>query len=70
MWDQVISIAMNYGVMSAMFIGLMVYVLKDCSRREKKNTEIIEKLAEKFNVLEEIKRDLADLKQEIRSGKK
>jgi len=44
----------------------MVYVLKDCSRREKKNTEIIEKLAEKFKVLEDIQRDISDLKNESR----
>ena len=69
MWEEILSLAMNHGLMSALFIGLMIYVLKDCSRREKKNTEIIEKLAEKFKVLEDIQRDITDLKNEIRNKK-
>jgi len=69
MWENVMSIALNYGLMAGLFVGLMVYVLKDAAKRERKHMDIISALAEKFKVVEDIQKEIADLKSEIRSRK-
>ena len=63
MWESVLNVALNSGLISGLFVCCLFYILRDHSRREKNYVEIIEKLAEKFKILEDIKRDIKELKE-------
>jgi len=69
MWENVITFAINHGLMSVLFIGLMIYMLRDVEKREKKYVEIIEKLAERFRVVEEIAHSMSGVEREVRDVK-
>ncbi|MCL2755929.1 MAG: BhlA/UviB family holin-like peptide [Firmicutes bacterium] len=65
MWEEIISIAINHGLMTALFVGLMVYVLKDGRKREKKYQDTIEKLAESLKIVHEIQETTKELKKDV-----
>ena len=72
-WESFISMAVNNGIWAALFVGLMIYILKDSDKREKKYQLIIEKLAknlEKVNdiadMTKEVKKDVTEIKFKIR----
>jgi len=70
MWENILNLALNHGLIAGLFVCCLIYILKDHSRREKNYVDIIEKLAEKFKVLEEIQRDIKDLKVEMKESKR
>ena len=67
-WEVVIS----NGIFACLFVWLLFYQIKDSSRREKKYIEIISKLAQDLDVVEDVKEDVSELKEKIiyRSGLK
>lgn len=76
MWQNVFEMALNNGLWAALFVALMVYVLRDTSKRERKyqcmheeNQKVILQLAENLRIVKEIKKDIDDIKGEIKSGK-
>ena len=69
MWDEIITLALNHGLISAMFVGLMIYVLKDCAKRENKSVVIIEQLAQRFGVVEEISTSVKNIQKELQEVK-
>ena len=63
MWEEISAIAINSGLLPALFVALLIYVLHDTSKREKKyqdmekdNREIISRLSL------EIHKDVIELK--------
>ena len=72
MWDEVIKIAINYGLMSALFVALLVWVLRDSSQREKRYQSMLDKMHDALSVMNEIQQTtkkisttLADLTKDI-----
>jgi|GEM_PF-1501925 len=72
MWENVFNMALHDGLWAALFVALMIYVLRDTAKREKKyqlvneeNQKIIMKLADDLRIVKEIKKDIFDLKGEI-----
>lgn len=66
------ELAAGQGLGFAMFVFLFLYVLKKQEQRDKKSEErelnyqgIISKLTEKFNVVEDIKADVKEVKDFI-----
>ena len=70
MWNDIFNIAISNGLFAALFVALLVYVLKDSRKRENKYQGIIDSLSEHLNTVDEIKQDVADIKILIRSGSK
>ena len=66
MWEEILSLALGNGLWAALFVGLMVYFLRDSSKREKKYQDTIEYLASTLESVEEIKADIKDIKEEVR----
>jgi len=62
--EEIISLALNYGLIPAMFVGLMIYVLKDSKKRETKYQETNEKLASALEIVKKIHEDIKDMKEE------
>ena len=76
MWESVFNAALNNGLWAALFVALMIYVLRDTAKREKKyqdlheeNQDIIMQLVENLRVVNDIKKDISDIKGDLRIGK-
>ena len=76
MWESVFNAALNNGLWAALFVALMVYVLRDTAKRERKyqhlheeNQKIIRELAENLRIVNDIKKDISDIKGELKIGK-
>ena len=65
MWNDIFNIALSNGVFAALFVALLVYVLKDSRKRENKYQGIIDNLSKHLNTVDEIKQDVADIKMLI-----
>jgi len=66
MWEEILAIAFGYGLIPAMFVGLLVYVLRDGKRREEKYQQTNEKLADALEIVQVIHEDVKDLKKKVR----
>ena len=60
-----IDLAISQGLGYALFVALFIYVLKTTGEREKKYQETIDKLADKFGILEDVKKDVEEIKHKI-----
>ncbi|WP_291581402.1 BhlA/UviB family holin-like peptide [Clostridium sp. UBA6640] len=72
MEQEIIKVAISQGLGYALFVFLLIYVLKITQERENrlnatidKNQSIIQDLATKLNVIEDVKKDFQDIKNKI-----
>ena len=61
MWEDIWSVLLNHGLMSALFVGLLYWVLRDAKERERKYQCMVDKL---HNALADMK-DIKDMTQDI-----
>jgi len=61
MWDQIVEYMAANGVWALLFLGLLVYQLKDSKKREEKYTATINSLTEGLSALEGIKQDIKSI---------
>ncbi len=61
------KMALSQGLGYALFVFLLLYVLKTTGERENKYQSLLDALAEKFNVVEDIKEDVKEIKNKIES---
>ncbi len=52
-----------------MFLGLLVFQLKDSSKREKKYQETISRLNEHLGAVSDIKEEVKEIRQAVMEGK-
>ena len=64
MWEEILAVAFSYGIVPAMFVGLLVFVLKDSKRREAKYQETNEKLANALEIVEAIHEEIKEMRKE------
>jgi len=62
MWQEIFSAALSNGILSGLFVALLIYVLRDTAKREQKYQEIeqesrsiIARLTEGLRVVSELK---------------
>ncbi|WP_026883063.1 BhlA/UviB family holin-like peptide [Clostridium akagii] len=72
MENEVFKMAMQQGIWAALFVVLLFYILKKqeerdgkAEERETKYQEIIGKLTDKFSILEDVKKDIEEVKIKI-----
>lgn len=63
--DELVREALSQGLGYGMFVFLLLYVLKTTGDREKNYQGTIDKLADKFGVVEDIKQDVEAIKNKI-----
>ena len=68
--ENLIEIAISNGIFAGLFVWLLFYTLKDSKKREEKYLKVIDKLSTQFEVLEEVKEDVAEIKRDISSLQK
>ena len=69
MWQEIFNLALSNGIWSAMFLGLLVYELKDSAKREKKYQDTIYKLNEHLDAVSDIKEEVKEIRQAVMAGK-
>ncbi len=69
MENELLNLASSQGIWAALSVALIFYILKaqekrdvNQENREKNYQNIIEKLTEKFNIVEDVKKDVEDIK--------
>lgn len=67
--EELISIALKQGLGYGMFACLLVYVLKTTGEREARYQNLLDILAEKFNLVESIQEDVKEIKNKINQRK-
>lgn len=67
-WNDIVSIIVSNGVFAVLFVWLFCFQLKDSSKREMKYQQTIEQLTSHLQVLEDVKQDLTDIKDFLKSG--
>jgi hypothetical protein len=67
-----IKMAVQQGIWAVLFLMLLFYIFKKqeqrdkkCEDREGKYQEIINKLTDKFSILEDVKKDIEEVKNKI-----
>lgn len=70
MWEEIIKLAMSNGLWAVLFLGLLIYQLRDSKVRETKYQETISMLGQKLEVIEEIKEDIVVIKESLERKKK
>lgn len=66
-WNEIISIVISNGVFAILFVCLFCYQLKDSAKREVKYQQTIEQLSASLQTLDEVKSDLAEIKDFLKS---
>ena len=64
--EELLKIALSQGLGYGLFVFLLLYVLKTTGDREKAYQSTIDKLAEKFGVVEDIQKDVVEIKNRIK----
>ena len=70
MWQNIMELALTNGIWSALFVGLLVYELRDSSKREKKYQETIQKLNTHLEIVNDIKEEVKELRTAVLNSKK
>ncbi len=65
MWEQIWETALNSGLWAMLFVGLFITQMKDSKAREEKYQALVDSLAEKLKIVEEIKLDIDEIKNEL-----
>ncbi|MBK1809423.1 UviB-like protein [Clostridium sp. YIM B02505] len=63
--DDLMKAALSQGFGYALFVFLLLYVLKTTGDREKRYQGLLDRLTEKFNIIEDIKGDVKEVKDFI-----
>lgn len=64
--EELLKLAMNQGLWAAMFVVLLFYVLRTNEKREQQLRCIIDKLADKLGILDNIEKSIEEIKIDLR----
>lgn len=73
MWEKIFNLALQNGLWAVLFLGLLIYVLNDSRKREKKYQDTIMDLTKNLGIVQIIKlevQEIKDLVNKITSKKK
>lgn len=65
MWQEIFNLAINNGLWAVLFLCLLIYQLRDSKNREIKYQKTIETLGNSFDVLQDIKDDVVEIKDSL-----
>lgn len=65
MEQEIVKMVVSCGIFAMLFVYLFFYMLKDSKAREVKYQEMIDKITDKFSIVEIIKQDVDFIKDKI-----
>ena len=63
MWEQIVNLAISNGLFAVLFLGLLIYQLKDSRSREKRYQETIFRLGNALDIVQSVKSDVEEIKE-------
>lgn len=69
MWEQIVNLAISNGLFAVLFLGLLVYQLKDSRTRENKYQETISRLGDALEIVKSVKEDVEEIKTKLDNNK-
>lgn len=63
--DELMKAALNQGLGYGMFACLLIYVLRTTGDRECKYQNLLDKMTDKLNIVEDIKEDVKEIKSKM-----
>jgi hypothetical protein len=61
--EQLFQMALENGIIAALFTGLLIYVIRDSATREKKYQTLIAELSESLKIVKQIHKDVTEIKK-------
>ncbi|HPD01782.1 MAG TPA: BhlA/UviB family holin-like peptide [Eubacteriales bacterium] len=65
MWEKIFEAAAANGIWATMFLGLLIYQLKDSRNRESKYQKVVETLSRNLNIVRDIKEEVEVLGENL-----
>ena len=62
MWEKIFNLALQNGLWAVLFLGLLIYVLNDSRKREKKYQDTIVDLTKNLGIVQIIKLEVQEIK--------
>ena len=62
MWEQIFNLAISNGLFAVLFLGLLIYQLRDSRARENRYQETIVKLGNALDIVQSVKHDVEEIK--------
>ena len=69
MWEQIVNLAISNGLFAVLFLGLLIYQLKDSRTRENRYQETIARLGDALEIVKSVKEDVEDIKVKLENNK-
>ena len=69
MWEQIVNLAISNGLFAVLFLGLLIYQLRDSRSREQRYQETIVRLGNALEIVQSVKEDVEDIKEILNSKK-
>ena len=66
MEQEILKMAISQGLGYVLFVWLLMYVLKTTDAREKKYQDVITALTDKLNIVDDVKKDVKEIKNKIK----
>jgi len=70
MWQEIVDLAISNGLWAVLFLFLLIFVLRDANKREKKYQDIIEKLGNNIEIIKEVQEDVKEIKTTLEKTKR
>ena len=67
MWEQIFNLAISNGLFAVLFLGLLIYQLKDSRARENRYQDTIVKLGKALEIVQSVKHDVEEIKDILHS---
>lgn len=65
MWQDILDLAIKNGLWAVLFLGLLIFVLKDSKQREQKYQDTIKDLTDHLGIVHEIKKEVEEVKEVV-----
>lgn len=66
MWEQIVNLAIQNGLFAVLFLGLLIFTLRDSNKREKKYQQTIQELNKNLNVALNLEEDVKEIKEIVK----
>lgn len=65
MEQEIIKVAATQGLWALLFVALLFWVLRENAKREDNYQQLLQDLTGKFGILEDVQRDVREVKQTV-----
>jgi len=63
--DELLKVAISQGLGYGLFVALLIYTLKTTGERETRYQNLLEELTKKFNIVDEIRENVKEIRSNI-----